>query len=139
MWTDQDAPETKAFSGIGKYSVTFDFQPGAGVDEWLLDLGELHETARVRINGQDAGTVWCGQTLRVGPLLRPGKNTLEVDVANLMANRIADMDRRGEKWRNYFFVNIDYKSFDASKWPVRPSGLAGPVRLCPMAQLKPKP
>ena len=139
MWTDQDAPETKAFSGIGKYSVTFDFQPGAGVDEWLLDLGELHETARVRINGQDAGTVWCGQTLRVGPLLRPGKNTLEVDVADLMANRIADMDRRGEKWRNYFFVNIDYKSFDASKWPVRPSGLAGPVRLCPMAQLKPKP
>ena len=136
LWTDQDTPETKAFSGSGKYTVTFDLQPGADVDEWLLDLGELHETARVRVNGQDAGTVWCGQTLRVGALLRPGKNTLEVDVANLMANRIADMDHRGEKWRNYFFVNIDYKPFDAAKWPVKPSGLAGPVRLCPMARVK---
>ena len=137
LWTDPGTPETKAFSGIGKYTVTFDFQPDAGVNEWLLDLGELHETARVRLNGQDAGAVWCHQPLRVGALLRPGANTLEVEVANLMANRIADMDRRGEKWRNYFFVNIDYKTFDASNWPVKPSGLAGPVRLCPMARLNP--
>ncbi len=137
LWTDQDAPETNAFSGIGKYMVTFEFQPDAGVNEWLLDLGEVRETARVRINGQDAGTVWCGQPLRVGALLRPGANTLVVDVANLMANRIADMDRRGEKWRNYFFVNIDYKPFDAANWPVKPSGLSGPVRLCPMARVNP--
>ncbi len=138
-WTDPGTPELNAFSGIGKYAVTFDFQPGTGADEWLLDLGEVHETARVRLNGQDAGTVWCGQPLRVGALLRPGANTLEVDVANLMANRIADMDRRGEKWRNFFFVNIDYKPFDASNWPVHPSGLAGPVRLCPMARKAPNP
>jgi hypothetical protein len=135
LWTDQDVPETTAFSGIGKYTVIFEFQPDAGADEWLLDLGILHETARVRLNGQDAGTVWCGQPLRVGSLLKTGANTLEVEAANLMANRIADMDRRGEKWRNYFFVNIDYKPFDAANWPVRPSGLAGPVRLCPMAKV----
>jgi hypothetical protein len=36
----------------------------------------------------------------------------------------------------YFFVNIECKTFDASGWPVRPSGLAWPVRLCPMANLK---
>ncbi len=137
LWTDPGTPERNAFSGTGRYSVTFDFQPDAGVDEWLLDLGELRETARVRINGQDAGAVWCHQPLRVGALLRPGENTLEVEVANLMANRIADMDRRGEKWRSFFFVNIDYKPFDASNWTVKPSGLAGPVRLCPMTRVKP--
>ena len=27
------------------------------------------------------------------------------------------------------FVNIDYKRFDASSWPVMESGPAGPVRL----------
>ena len=136
-WTDRGTPETNAFSGIARYTVSFTLQAVAGADEWLLDLGELHETARVRINGRDAGTVWCGQPLRAGALLKPGANTLEVEVANLMANRIADMDRRGEKWRRYFFVNIDYKDFDASNWPVLPSGLAGPVRLCPMARTRP--
>ena len=137
LWTDPGTPERNAFSGVGRYTVAFDFQPDAGVDEWMLDLGEVHETARVRLNGQDAGTVWCGQPLRVGALLRNGKNILEAEAANLMANRIADMDRRGEKWRNYFFVNIDYKPFDASGWAVRASGLAGPVRLIPMARTKP--
>ena len=48
-----------------------------------------------------------------------------------MANRIRHMDRAGENWQNYFFVNIDYKPFSAAEWPVLPSGLAGPVTLAP--------
>jgi hypothetical protein len=31
------------------------------------------------------------------------------------------------------FVGIDYKPFDASGWPLTPSGLLGPVRLEPLA------
>jgi hypothetical protein len=30
------------------------------------------------------------------------------------------------------FVNVNYKPFDAADWPLRPSGLLGPVRLVPM-------
>lgn len=30
-------------------------------------------------------------------------------------------------------VNIDYGKFDASDWPVRPQGLAGPVTLTPLS------
>jgi hypothetical protein len=48
-----------------------------------------------------------------------------------MSNRIAAMDRKKEFWQDYFFVNINYKRFDTAKWPVLPSGLAGPVRLIP--------
>jgi hypothetical protein len=62
---------------------------------------------------------------------------LEVDVTNLSANRIRDLDRRGVKWKNFYdinFVGIDYKPFDASQWPVRPSGLLGPVLLYPVAE-----
>jgi hypothetical protein len=32
-------------------------------------------------------------------------------------------------FRDINFVGIDYRPFDASKWPVRPSGLLGPVTL----------
>ena len=31
-------------------------------------------------------------------------------------------------------VTIAYRPFDASDWPVRPSGLLGPVRLMPMRE-----
>ena len=52
-----------------------------------------------------------------------------------MANRIRNMDRNGEVWRNYHeinFVNINYKNFDAANWKVQPSGLDGEVKLIPL-------
>ena len=59
-------------------------------------------------------------------------NTLSVEVTGTAANRIRDLDRRGVKWRAFHdinLVNIDYKPFDASAWPVFESGLLGPVEL----------
>ena len=74
-------------------------------------------------------------TVETGPL-RATDNVLEVEVTNLSANRIRDLDRRGIEWRIFRdinFVGIDYKPFDASRWPVRPSGLPGPVALQPLS------
>ena len=61
-----------------------------------------------------------------------------MEVTNVAANRIRDLDRRGVKWRNFYdinFVNINYKPFDASNWPLADSGLLGPVRLVPVTRL----
>ena len=74
-------------------------------------------------------------TVETGSLRKSG-NILEVEVTNLSANRIRELDRRGVQWRNFKdinFVGIDYKPFDASKWPVRVSGLLGPVTLEPLS------
>ena len=60
---------------------------------------------------------------------------LELEVTNLAANRIRDLDRRQVLWkvmREINFVNINYKPFDASGWPLQPSGLLGPVTLTPL-------
>src|SRR5690606_11268517 len=68
-----------------------------------------------------------------GELLQDGKNEIRIEVANLMANRMRDLDQRKVNWRNYHeinFVNIDYKAFDASQWKLMDSGLGGPVQLC---------
>ena len=93
-WTKLDDVEGKRFAGTARYTIEFEL-PSGGADDWLLDLGSVCESARVKINGQPVGSVWCApfQT-RVSPLLHAGKNTLEVEVTNLGANRIADMDRR---------------------------------------------
>jgi hypothetical protein len=52
-------------------------------------------------------------------------------VTNLYANRIRDLDQRKVQWRifhNIIFVNLDYKPFDASAWPLRPSVPLHPSR-----------
>ncbi len=131
-WTGRGTPDTDAFSGTARYTARFVLPESPAGTEWLIDLGEVRESARVRINGTEAGVRWHEhQRLRVTGLLKPGGNVIEAEVSNLMANRIAAMDRAGVKWRNFYFVNIDYKPFDASAWPVAPSGLAGPVTLVP--------
>jgi hypothetical protein len=65
-----------------------------------------------------------------GRVLNTDDNRLEVEVTNLSANRIRDLDRRRVNWRIFQdinFVSITYKPFDASQWPVFDSGLLGPV------------
>ena len=64
---------------------------------------------------------------------------LELDVTKLEANRIRDMDQRKVNWkimREINFVNINYKPFDASAWPLTSSGLLGPVTLTPLRAVK---
>ncbi|MCU0787007.1 MAG: hypothetical protein MUC91_02280, partial [Verrucomicrobia bacterium] len=70
----------------------------------------------------------------------PADNVLEVEVTNTSANRIRDLDRRGVSWQTFHdinFVNMNYKEFDASNWPLEDSGLLGPVRLIPVRSVNP--
>lgn len=134
-WTSLSDTNAVAFSGSGVYTINFRL-PAKNAKEYLLDLGKVGESARVWINGKDAGIVWSNPfRVRVGQYLKPGTNTMKIEVANLMANRVRDMDRKGIQWRKYHeinFVNNHYKPFDASKWEPMASGLLGPVRLIPV-------
>jgi hypothetical protein len=131
-WTALGDKKAEAFSGSGDYTVTFRV-PRKKAGEYILDLGKVCESARVWINGREVGILWSIPfRARVGQYLKPGKNTLKVEVANLMANRIRYLDQQKIEWRRYHeinFVNINYKPFDASAWQPMPSGLLGPVTL----------
>jgi len=134
-WTSFDATELKSFCGTGRYTISFE-APGAKADDWMLDLGKVCESARVKLNGHQLGALWCAPFQEtVGEWLKPGKNTLEVEVTNLAANRIADMDRRKVKWKYFYDINMAskrYRALDASDWPLFVSGLLGPVTLTPL-------
>jgi hypothetical protein len=136
-WTDfADDSTTQNFSGTGVYTTTFTLT-GEKASDYILQLDHVNESAKVVINGQEVGILWSiPYEARVGKYLREGKNMISIEVVNLMANRIRYMDRSGIEWRKYHeinFVNIDYKNFDASKWPVLRSGLSGSVSLIPVA------
>jgi hypothetical protein len=79
---------------------------------WQLELGQVFETARVLVNGAEAGVVWSPPyRIDVTPLLQPGKNTLRIEVANLLKNHL-----------------------DKSPEYARPSGLLGSVMLTPQRE-----
>ena len=125
--------------GTALYSIEIDL-PQLKADNWILDLGDVRESARVRINGKDAGIVWAVPfRLTVGSLLKPGKNLIEVEVTNLPANRIAELDREKVEWRIFKDINIaklNYKKGTYDNWEPLPSGLNGNVRLIPVSYSK---
>ena len=64
--------------------------------------------------------------------LRAGWNDIRIEVTNLPANRIADLDRRGIKWRKMEEINvvdINYRRTTYDQWAPVPSGLNSEVRL----------
>ena len=138
-WTDQADPETKRFAGTARYSIDFAAPTGSAAD-WILDLGGVAEAARVTLNGQDVGHLFCGPyRVAVGKYLKPGQNTLVVEVTNIGANRVRDLDIRKVNWKYFYDANMATRGrgrlLDASTWPVRDSGLLGPVSLQPVASL----
>lgn len=141
-WTELGGEATDAFSGTATYTLSFPRPERSDADGWLLDLGAVHESARMRLNGQPVDTLIgpTYQTLIDADRLQD-RNTLEVEVSNLMANRIAAMDRQGALWKRFYNVNFPARRsenrnesglFDASSWSPRPSGLLGPVTLTPV-------
>jgi hypothetical protein len=134
--------EYATFSGTGAYSFTF-AKPKTKPVAWRLDLGKVHESAEIFLNGKSLGTV-IGPVYQLDfdPTLLSKTNTLEVRVSNLMANRIADMDRRKVYWKKFYNVNVAARKpenrkggiFDASEWQPKDSGLIGPVRLIPLTE-----
>lgn len=143
-WTELGDERTRDFSGTARYECTFTLSEEelAEADAWTLDLGEVAESARVAVNGHDAGVAFSiPYRTSITEYLKSGENHLAIDVINLPANRLAALDRSGEEWikTKATFVNINYKPFDASVWPPFASGLLGPVRLVAEEVFSPAP
>ncbi|MDR2936935.1 MAG: glycosyl hydrolase family 2, partial [Rikenellaceae bacterium] len=135
-WTTLGHENATVNVGTALYKTTFDLPDGLKESQWLLSLGDVRESARVRINGHDVATLWAVPfEAYVGKYLKEGRNILEVEVTNLPANRIADYCRRNIPWRKFKdanVVSIAYGPVTFETWSVLPSGLLGPVTLIPM-------
>ena len=106
----------------------------------MLNLGDVRETAEVKINDKSIGLLWCVpyQTIIPAGILK-ANNTIDIIVTNLSFNRVIDLDKRGVNWKNFHeinFVNIRYEKYDASDKEPVPSGLLGPVTLKELKKIK---
>ena len=139
-WENLDDANARVTMGTGVYTthVKLTKKHLKGVKAWKIDLGDVRESARVYINGQLIGCAWsvpfvldCRQTLK------KGDNEIRIEVTNLPANRISDLDRRGVKWRKMEEINvvdINYKKTLYDQWEPVPSGLNSAVKLVRVAE-----
>jgi hypothetical protein len=140
-WSESADPGVRYFSGTATYRTVIQLTAAQlaatkkGRSTWL-DLGEVHEVAAVRINGEVAQTVWKQPwSVRIDGLLHSGANTIEIDVTNLWPNRlIGDVQSATE--RHYTWTNIRYYKKDSA---LLPSGLLGPISLKPLYSISFKP
>lgn len=138
-WTDYGM-DYQSFSGTAEYTTRLPRLKK--VDTWQLNLGTVHESAEVYLNGKLLGTlVNAPFTLTIPGNLLKGNEELKVRVTNLMANRIAYMDKNNIPWRNFYNVNFSARLpedkgrdgiFTAKNWMPKASGLCGNVLLIPM-------
>jgi hypothetical protein len=140
-WTQSMEPGIKYYSGSATYRQTFD-APGIAESGICLDLGTVHDMARVRLNGTELGIVWCAPwQVEISGHLKPKGNILEIEVVNRWPNRLAgdqqppDKDLRTLKWESGLLGGKEFKTgrytFTTGAAPrqLLPSGLLGPVVL----------
>ena len=143
-WTDMGSDEYKSFSGTARYTISFG-KPSGKADAWLLDLGKVCHSANVTLNGKELAILpGPDYSVVIGQQLLKANNSLLINVSNLMANRIAWMDKNGIQWKKFYNVNMAARLkqntknglFDASAWEPMESGLIGPVTLTPVVKVK---
>jgi len=141
-WTT--LPDLKNFSGTGLYTIEVDV-PAVFTEKnktVFLDLGQVQEVAEVRINGSAAGVAWMQPyRLDVSGKLKPGKNKIQVVVANSLWNYAAGMEQPnpipvelqehyGTTWKQAYNGWSSLQAIKKNKKNDRlPSGLLGPVTL----------
>jgi hypothetical protein len=125
-WT-QLGDEEAAFSGTARYTIRFEGPTPSRGRTWLLDLGDVRESARVRVNGQEIGTAWAIPfRIPLAGLREAGENVLELEVTSTAANRVRDLARRGDLATPFY---MSWRTTAPTQWAPAPSGLLGLVRL----------
>jgi hypothetical protein len=126
-WTESSDEGVRHFSGTAAYTTAFDIP--AQLPEHarvVLNLGEVRETARVWVNGKEMGVAWKRPfAIDVTGAVKPGSNSLKVEVTNLWPNRIIGDQSLPEGKR---FTHTNITKFKANS-PLMTSGLLGPVTL----------
>ena len=116
----------KYFSGTSIYTNTFKMKQIPVNKKIMLDLGEVCEMAKVKINGKYVGGVWTTPyTIDITDALKSGKNTIEITVVNNWVNRLVGDSNLPENKRKTSYV---YRTYNPST-PLQKSGLIGPVSI----------
>ena len=127
-WTERPEEGIQYYAGTAIYHTRFDM-PAETLEAhkgWAIDLGVVHEVARLRLNGKALGVVWTPPfRVEVTNALVSGENILEVEVVNNWPNRLISDAGLPEAQR---LTKTNVTKFTPDM-PLAPSGLLGPVYM----------
>ncbi|KMT64812.1 glycosyl hydrolase [Catenovulum maritimum] len=155
--TEHPTDNVKYFAGTARYQTEFTFNGRVDSQaQYLLDLGQAHQFARVYLNGQNLGVqMWAPYQFDISQYLTVGTNQLTVEVTNLWPNRLIGDERQysdSAKWKQNGYQGWQLIEFPNwlkgatpqqpgerntfATWkhwgkddPLMPSGLIGPVQI----------
>ncbi len=153
-WTHRSEPGIKYYSGIATYKQTFRQSALPKNTHLYLDLGRVHDLARITLNGHEVGVVWTAPyKIDITTALREGDNQLEIEVANRWPNRLIgdqqlpDDGIVNDQWPEWLlqgkprpgkrFTFTTYSPYQKES-PLLPSGLIGPVSIQQQTTPEPK-
>jgi hypothetical protein len=137
-WTESENADIKYFSGTARYEKNFihKMHPSEYPEARIyLDLGDLSHVAEVWLNEQHLGITWAKPyRFDVTDALKPGINTLKIEVANTWSNRLTGDAVTGEEYTKTHvaatvIAGIPNLRFPWKEAPLIPSGIFGPVTL----------
>lgn len=125
-WHDQGLA---FFAGCVTYTVELDLDRPA--DRWELSCPEYRSAIHVTVNGTEAGTIlWSPHRLDVTAHLRPGRNRIDLKVANCLRNFFGPHHMRNEDEIDclgpHDFFNTSRR---VPEYRLKPAGLLGDVSL----------
>ena len=125
-WTKSSDERVKYYSGIAVYSGSFHWDGKDADCSRYLHFEGLNWTAKVKINGQDAGIVWCSPwEIEIGHLLKKGRNKIEIEVSNSLYNRMIGDASKEEDER----ITHSSHPLVSSDTPLIPSGISGIIEI----------
>jgi hypothetical protein len=126
-WTRRPEESIRYYSGTAVYRTAFDWVLPLP-ERASLDLGNVGVIAEIFLNGMACGTVWTRPyRLEIGPVLKPGRNELEIHVANTWANRLIGDELLPVAERKTWTTYHGFKADTPVGW--FRSGLLGPVTV----------
>jgi predicted SnoaL-like aldol condensation-catalyzing enzyme len=137
-WTESGIEGIKYFSGTARYEKGFihEIYPSDYPEARIyLDLGDLSHIAEVWLNDKPLGITWSKPyRFDVTDAIKPGLNSLKIEVANTWSNRLTGDALTGENFtqthvETTVIKGIPNRRFPWNEAPLIPSGIFGPVTL----------
>ena len=125
-WSTHADSRIRYYSGTAVYRGRLMVQRRDAAEKVFLRFSSLGAVARVIVNGQEAGIVWCSPwETDLTPFVREGDNEIEIEVANSLMNRmIGDAALPAEERLTYAYPEIVTPADTLVA-----SGIIGPVSL----------
>ncbi|MBD2704016.1 hypothetical protein IC229_25450 [Spirosoma sp. BT702] len=132
-WTKSDQKGIKFFSGIATYQKTFQYKPESNTSKnqpVYLDLGSVAKIGEVWLNNKPMGIIWTSPyRVDITNALKPGANSLKIDVANTWSNRLTGDAITGQKFTKTNITKANKNLVPWGELPLIESGLLGPVTI----------